>query len=119
MITTEPLRVSLNDLLSADSRGKWWLVGAGWSGNPLAELEASKTNTVTAKQSADKGHKGKGKEKEEVLLELARQQGMNTDVRRGIFVILMTSEVSISMSQSVDKLMTGRITCTPWSVCRQ
>jgi nucleolar MIF4G domain-containing protein 1 len=33
---------------------------------------------------------------EDGILEMARQQGMNTDVRRSIFVILMTSEVCLS-----------------------
>jgi hypothetical protein len=32
---------------------------------------------------------------EDGILEMARQQGMNTDVRRSIFVILMTSEVCL------------------------
>jgi hypothetical protein len=31
---------------------------------------------------------------ENALLKLARKQGMNTDVRRSIFVVLMGSEVS-------------------------
>lgn len=79
--TTEPLRASLQDLISADTRGKWWLVGAGWAGNPLVEKVKPRK---TAKPAV---------EDEEVLLEAARSQGMNTDVRRSVFVILMTSEV--------------------------
>lgn len=86
VLAYEPLRVSLSDLLSADTRGKWWLVGAGWSGNPLAEREEAVA--AQPKKSI------KVKEEEEVLLEVARKQGMNTDVRRGVFVTLMTSEVS-------------------------
>lgn len=86
--TTEPLRASLQDLLNADERGKWWLVGAGWSGNPLVEREevATKVSKKLAKAVA---------EDEEILLDAARKQGMNTDVRRSIFVILMTSEASL------------------------
>ncbi len=30
----------------------------------------------------------------EALVKLARKQGMNTDVRRSVFVIMMSSEVS-------------------------
>jgi nucleolar MIF4G domain-containing protein 1 len=50
------------------------LVGAGWQGNPLLEVKPVEKS-------------------EDSLLEMARQQGMNTDVRRSVFVILMTSEV--------------------------
>jgi nucleolar MIF4G domain-containing protein 1 len=32
---------------------------------------------------------------ENVLLKLAKKQGMNTDIRRSIFVVLMSSDVSI------------------------
>ena len=32
---------------------------------------------------------------ESALLKLARKQGMNTEVRRGIFVVLMSSDVNL------------------------
>lgn len=73
--------------MTADSRGKWWLVGAGWTGNPLVEREEQK-----AKEN--KKIKKPVVEQEEQLLEVAKKQGMNTDIRRSIFVVLMTSEVS-------------------------
>jgi nucleolar MIF4G domain-containing protein 1 len=73
--------VSLDDLLQSDTRGKWWLVGAGWQGNPLLEVKP-----VERERNEDS------------LIEMAREQGMNTDVRRSIFVILMTSEVGILFS---------------------
>jgi nucleolar MIF4G domain-containing protein 1 len=77
----EPLRVTLEDLRSAQKRGKWWLVGAAWSGDPLAEnMENSMRTTSVADQ-------------ENRLLKLARKQGMNTDIRRSIFVVLVSSEV--------------------------
>jgi nucleolar MIF4G domain-containing protein 1 len=78
----EPLRVTLEDLRSAENRGKWWLVGAAWNGDPLAENKGKPTPTVAV---ADQENK---------LLKLARKQGMNTDIRRSIFVVLMSSEVS-------------------------
>lgn len=68
--------MTLIDLLQSDTRGKWWLVGAGWQGNPLLEVKPVERE-----------------KNEDSLLEMAREQGMNTDVRRSIFVILMTSEV--------------------------
>ena len=32
---TTPLNVKLDDLLSADTRGRWWIVGSAWSGRDL------------------------------------------------------------------------------------
>ncbi|WVF70452.1 hypothetical protein IAT40_005242 [Kwoniella sp. CBS 6097] len=104
LLAYEPLRVSLSDLWSADKKGKWWLVGAGWSGNPLVEHEqqqqqqgassASDTGELEKGKKASKSKKSDGLDvnDEEALLDLARKQGMNTDVRRGVFVVLMTSE---------------------------
>ena len=71
VLATGPLRVSMNDLLTADKRGKWWLVGAGWSGNPLVEREAA----MDQGQKKDR-EKGKVNQNEdEAVLELARRQG--------------------------------------------
>ncbi|KAK4689479.1 nucleolar MIF4G domain-containing protein 1, partial [Tremellales sp. Uapishka_1] len=84
LLAYEPLRVSLSDLLTADTKGKWWLVGAGWLGNPLVDNQPPAVDK--------KKKRSEVKEDEEVLLELARRQGMNTDIRRSVFVVLMTSE---------------------------
>jgi len=78
----EPLRVTLEDLRCAGSRGKWWLVGAAWNGDPLTENTGNPTRTEA---EADQ---------EDTFMKLARKQGMNTDIRRSIFVVLMSSEVS-------------------------
>ncbi|MEQ2305671.1 Nucleolar MIF4G domain-containing protein 1, partial [Ameca splendens] len=76
------LRVSLENILKAEQVGRWWIVGSSWSGAPMI----SKQDETTAKQSDAQGqfsHK---------VLELARKQRMNTEVRRNIFCVLMTSE---------------------------
>nr|XP_018267412.1 MIF4G/MA4 domain-containing protein [Kwoniella dejecticola CBS 10117]OBR89570.1 MIF4G/MA4 domain-containing protein [Kwoniella dejecticola CBS 10117] len=94
LLAYEPLRVSLSDLLSADKKGKWWLVGAGWSGNPLVEREQQLASSTTLTVKSDELAKKDQEDvtDEEALLELARKQGMNTDVRRGVFVVLLSSE---------------------------
>jgi nucleolar MIF4G domain-containing protein 1 len=79
----EPLRVSLADLHSAETKGKWWLVGAAWGGDPLVDRQEEIQQTNKKIDSA-----------ENILLKLAKKQGMNTDIRRSIFVVLMSSEVS-------------------------
>lgn len=89
MLASEPLRVSLADLLSADKKGKWWLVGAGWSGNPLVDRQQAQGDIRVQKPKKVVQDDGE----EQALLDLARKQGMNTDVRRSVFVVLMTSEV--------------------------
>ncbi len=33
----EPLRFTLQDLREADTKGRWWLVGAAWGGDPLVD----------------------------------------------------------------------------------
>ena len=78
----EPLRVSLEDLHSAESKGKWWLVGAAWGGDPLVDRQDEIQQSSKKVDTADN-----------ILLKLAKKQGMNTDIRRSIFVVLMSSEV--------------------------
>ncbi|NWH32278.1 NOM1 protein, partial [Chloropsis hardwickii] len=75
------LRVSLESLLSADQVGRWWIVGSSWSGVPMI--------SDTKSQAQPKLHVGKVSSK---ITELARKLRMNTDIRRSIFCVLMTSE---------------------------
>lgn len=84
LMVHDPLRVTLADLHSADSRGKWWLVGAAWGGDPLVEHQARQKPQPESASAAVA---------ENVLLKLAKKQGMNTDIRRSVFVILMSSDV--------------------------
>lgn len=76
------LRVSLDNLLAAEQVGRWWIVGSSWSGAPMI----SKQEDTTTKQRPAEGQFSAK------VLELARKQRMNTDVRRNIFCVLMTSE---------------------------
>ncbi|KAK9883543.1 hypothetical protein WA026_001718 [Henosepilachna vigintioctopunctata] len=72
------LSISLEDLLKAEERGKWWVVGSAWTGNTTENKETLK--------------KPKSDSFSQKLLELARKQRMNTDTRRNIFCILMSAE---------------------------
>ncbi|XP_029178156.1 nucleolar MIF4G domain-containing protein 1 [Nylanderia fulva] len=83
--------VTLEDLLEVDERGKWWIVGSAWSGlKDIGKLE----NT-----SEDKKQKYSDK-----ILELARKQRMNTDVRRDIFCVLMTAEDYLDAFEKIHHL---------------
>jgi nucleolar MIF4G domain-containing protein 1 len=82
VVPHEPLRVGLEDFRSAETKGKWWLVGAAWSCDPLVERKED-SRRATTEQDSDSN----------ALLKLAKKQGMNTDIRRSIFVVLMSSDV--------------------------
>ncbi|KAM9022701.1 nucleolar MIF4G domain-containing protein 1 [Ara ararauna] len=87
------LRVSLESLLSADRVGRWWIVGSSWSGAPMIDDTNSKTQ--------QKLHIGKVSSK---IMDLARKQRMNTDIRRSIFYVLMTSEDYLDAFEKLLKL---------------
>lgn len=96
VLAHEPLRVSLDDLHSAESKGKWWLVGAAWGGDPLVDHQESRREAI-AKVEADVLS-------ENALQKLARKQGMNTEIRRGIFVVLMSSEDYVDAQERLSQL---------------
>ncbi|KAM7390344.1 hypothetical protein PAMA_008493 [Pampus argenteus] len=76
------LRVSLDNLLAAEQVGRWWIVGSSWSGAPMIGEQG---NTTSKQSTADGQFSTK-------VLDLARKQRMNTEVRRNIFCVIMTSE---------------------------
>lgn len=81
----EPLRLTLADLHSSSSKGKWWLVGAAWGGDPLVDQPELALKDPSAASNSTTDAK---------MAKLARAQGMNTDIRKGVFNVLMSSEVS-------------------------
>ncbi|KNE55582.1 hypothetical protein AMAG_01473 [Allomyces macrogynus ATCC 38327] len=86
----EPLRPSLEDIVNAKSRGMWWRVGSAWRGHDSDKIQQQVQ--ARAKQS------------ESALLKLARKQNMNTDVRRSIFVVMMSSEDYMDAYERLGKL---------------
>jgi len=92
--TSEPLRASLNDIRQVETKGKWWLVGASWKNDVDAEDTPAKTSKETVKN--DELHIDDAEDLGVTdLLQMAREQRMNTDIRRAIFVSIMSSEVSV------------------------
>lgn len=98
----EPIRVSRTDILNSAQKGKWWLVGASWNEDPLdsarQELSSLQMNgnvTGTRQDGAARGvddvEDDDGKDREPDLLSLARAHRMNTDVRRSIFIAIMSA----------------------------
>lgn len=102
----DALLVSLDDIKNVESKGKWWLIGASWRGNmenafedaPGVGSEKLKSNNQTITLDDD-------------LLddipdwaEIARQQRMNTDVRRAIFISIMSAQDFMDAFTKIEKL---------------
>uniref|UniRef100_K1QBK5 Nucleolar MIF4G domain-containing protein 1 n=1 Tax=Magallana gigas TaxID=29159 RepID=K1QBK5_MAGGI len=86
------LHIGLTDLIKAEERGRWWLVGSAWEGPTEEKQPAHGTvemESVVGEVSTQ-------------LLELARRQRMNTDVRKNIFCVIMSSQDYID---GFDKLL--------------
>ena len=94
------LQVGLQDLQDAEKRGRWWLVGAAWTGKddsePAPDVVAGVPISSTAAAAAAPKFQGVDLDASDDgstidLTRLARTQGMNTDARRMVFSTLMSS----------------------------
>ncbi|CUS22716.1 LAQU0S06e04412g1_1 [Lachancea quebecensis] len=102
----DPLQVGLDDIKNIDTRGKWWLVGASWKGNMDSAFE-SRNESKTGSEDATKSS---------ILIEdnilddipdwseIARSQKMNTEVRRAIFVSIMSAQDFLDAFTNIEKL---------------
>ena len=88
---SEPLGVGLKDLQDKDKRGKWWLVGASYKTDTGDDNFLKQPTPVSGNDwedsSATIGLAGD-------LEQLAKEQRMNTDVRRSIFIAIMSASDS-------------------------
>ena len=81
-------RISLSDIVEADTKGRWWKVGASWVGNQYRFSENSKDGD--ARPEAEQSHiSSECKDGDEKLLKLASKFRINTDRKRTIFCIIM------------------------------
>ncbi|KAJ3993173.1 hypothetical protein F5050DRAFT_1810751 [Lentinula boryana] len=100
VLAHEPLRITLDDLHSAETKGKWWLVGAAWDGDPLVDRQqGTEQDTATSKLIQNEEVASNN-----ALLKMAKNHGMNTDIRRSIFVVLMSSEDYINACERLSQL---------------
>ncbi|XP_006887718.1 PREDICTED: nucleolar MIF4G domain-containing protein 1 [Elephantulus edwardii] len=86
------LRVSWESVLNAEQVGRWWIIGSSWSGAPMID---------SSDKVQPKPHGGTVSSK---ILDLARKQRMNTDIRRNIFCTIMTSEDFLDAFEKLLKL---------------
>lgn len=88
---SEPLRFGLKDLQNKDKRGKWWLVGASYRNDTGEDSFQEQFSHVSANALDDGSGRNGGAGD---LEQLAKEQRMNTDVRRSIFIAIMSSSDS-------------------------
>jgi nucleolar MIF4G domain-containing protein 1 len=90
------LRALWSDLLDAPTKGRWWLVGSAWVGQvadgPASAEDETLARRITATQFSNE------------LLELAKKQRMNTDVRRVVFCTMMDSDDYVDAFERLSKL---------------
>jgi nucleolar MIF4G domain-containing protein 1 len=87
---SEPMRIGLKDIHDSDKKGKWWLVGASWAGIEVGGREVFESSKSDLHEAEDRFFPG-GNNSEADLVQLAREQRMNTDIRRAIFVTIMSA----------------------------
>jgi nucleolar MIF4G domain-containing protein 1 len=92
--TGEPLHVSLDDINNIETKGKWWLVGAAYSNNETVPAKDVDLDAIPDMLDAAEPN----------WMELAKKQRMNTDVRKAVFVALMSSEDYVDAYERLQKL---------------
>ena len=86
------LRITLQDILNAETNGRWWKVGACWVGNQYPHKgDDYDSNDEAEKATRSRAQADLEANDEEEMLKLASKHRMNTDVRRSIFCIIMGS----------------------------
>ena len=85
------LNVGYQDLVQADTRGRWWIVGSAFAGRESGQAgPAGQQEERLGDPACDK------------LLELARRMRMNTELRRELFCVVMGAE---DYTDCADKLV--------------
>ena len=113
------LRVSWSELVSTESKGRWWRVGAAWAGRGKTPASGAaggsggtKTSVIDAGDGGGKSSAGgaagvgggSNDDGNVELLALAARQRMNTDARRSVFVAIVGSSDCDDALEKILKL---------------
>ncbi|ESX03581.1 hypothetical protein KL918_004627 [Ogataea parapolymorpha] len=90
--SVDPIKVSLSDIENINEKGKWWLVGSAWKGDEK-KVEESTKSVIDALDKSEPN-----------WLELAKQHRMNTDIRRAIFISIMSASDYMDAYVKLEKL---------------
>ncbi|CAG7962416.1 unnamed protein product [Penicillium olsonii] len=86
---SEPINISREDIHNSSKKGKWWLVGASWKEDPLVAAQREMRDApITQAQAPVQDDES---DAEPDFGDLAKAHRMNTDVRRSIFVAIMSA----------------------------
>jgi nucleolar MIF4G domain-containing protein 1 len=88
---TEPLRIGLKDIQDTGKKGKWWMVGASWRNDVVSEAVVNESADSKPQQEKYLKDEEEDAGAEVDLVQLAREHRMNTDVRRAIFISIMSA----------------------------
>lgn len=104
----EPIKVNLDDIENIEERGKWWLVGSAWKGNEAQGLAQNASANDMNEEVNDNFFDNREDEflgtEETNWSELAKQCRMNTDIRRAIFISIMSAEDFMDSFMKLEKL---------------
>ncbi|KAL9654069.1 hypothetical protein ABK040_011613 [Willaertia magna] len=103
------LRIPYNDLLNAETNGRWWLVGTAWVGNQFGSSSNSEESSSSFAPLRNKDYisnvlKDMNVELLQKLEKLAKEQRLTTDLRKAIFYVLMGSDDLSDAFQRLVKL---------------
>ena len=88
-------KVRWDELKDAEQKGRWWLVGSAWEGRQHGATDAELPPLKGPIAPADAQSR---------LLLLAVKQGMNTELRRQIFVAIMGAEDYVDGFERLSKI---------------
>ena len=89
-----PLKIGFEEILNAESRGRWWIVGSAWAGGSSNGSNCNLESVVNPTMPSYSNE----------LLSLARKMRMNTDTRKNIFCALMSAEDFMEATERLVKL---------------
>ena len=90
------LKVSLEDMLNADEKGRWWITGSAWVGRgPLTNNQTESADGET--RTTEEGFSAQ-------VLKAAKKQRMNTTIRKQIFCVIVSSEDYMDAFEKLLKL---------------
>ncbi|KAL4799797.1 hypothetical protein BDV19DRAFT_354821 [Aspergillus venezuelensis] len=88
---SEPISISRSDIHNSSKKGKWWLVGASWKEDPLVSARQELSGLPLGHDQSNASAADSDSEGEPDYASLAKAHRMNTDVRRSIFVAIMSA----------------------------
>jgi nucleolar MIF4G domain-containing protein 1 len=102
------LRISYNDLLEAETKGRWWIVGGAWVGRQADDKSLApkvpSSSSIKFHDAHSAALAGISEKKISKLKQMARDQNLTTELRTIIFTIIMSAEDYLDAFQRLLQL---------------